>query len=253
MGKRGGVRQRHLFEDNAANSSGAGTSGAEARTGGSEIGLASRRSVRSRLAGPNVEVDESTLPLYQSLKRDWCKGEISAKKVQEYALGAQLQGALGMSAPARAGSSGKHPENIHRSLLIIFKPPQETPELTWAHIPTKRGNVVHPFMLPHQWFSSLYACQPDLFDSSVRGPEGASDAFWTLMSPTDFVSKHPKLSRDDFASTIPLGFYGDVGAYSLQDSVYIFTWNSLLWGWADNGETLSGYLHQEERPSFGND
>ena len=180
--------------------------------------------------------DGGDFPLYESLKRDWCKGEISAKKVQEYALGAEAQGAVGMSAPAGAGSSGKHSTNIHRSLLSIFKISDGCPELKWVPIPTKRGpHTPHPFMLPHQWFASLSQHQPTLFGTSVRGPVGAAAAFWTMMSTTPFVRNHPSLLPKHWSSTIPLGFYGDSGSFSKQDSLYVFTWNSLL----GTGQTMS--------------
>ena len=112
-------------------------------------------------------------------------GKISAKQVQEYAFGADQQGAVGMGAAAKAGTSGKHAQNIHRSLLSIFGKPQGAPDITWCEVPTKRGNVLHPFMLPHKWFASLFAHRPDVFASSVKGPEKGCAAFWTMMAPTE--------------------------------------------------------------------
>ena len=98
----------------------------------------------------------------------------------------------------------------------------------WANIPTKRGLGPHPFMLPHTWFASLHKDRPEAFADSVHGPAGAPLAFWTCMAYTPFVKSHPKLTREDLPCTIPLGFYGDAGSFSHQDSLYVFTWNSLV-------------------------
>ena len=46
-------------------------------------------------------------PLTESLKRDWASGEISAHRVQQYALDAQSQGAHGLDDIASTGSHGK--------------------------------------------------------------------------------------------------------------------------------------------------
>ena len=48
------------------------------------------------------------------------------------------------------------------------------------------------------------------------------------MATTPFVRNHPSLHRSDWSTTIPLGFYGDAGAFSHNDSLYVFTWNSIL-------------------------
>ena len=142
MGKRGGIRQRMAAEDQEALVPAA--SAGSSRDHAPEPGTTRRRSVRQRVAAAAPAEQSDDLPLYQSLKRDWCTGEISAVKVQEYVMGAEVQGAIGMSAPARAGSAGRHPQNIHRSLLSIFKIPKGAPDMTWVKIPTKRGNVLHP-------------------------------------------------------------------------------------------------------------
>ena len=47
------------------------------------------------------------------------------------------------------------------------------------------------------------------------------------MSNTEFVREHPNLPRRTWAQTIPIGFHGDGGAFSKQDSVYVMSWSSL--------------------------
>ena len=169
------------------------------------------------------------LPLLRSLLRDWSKGLISAKQVQDYALGASQQGAVGMDATARAGSSGKHAQHIHRSLVSLFGRPKGAPEFSWYDIPTPTSNRLHPFMLPHLWFASLFDHRPERFATTILGPdEGACLAFWTMMADTPFVRNHPHLPRALLEQIIPVGLYGDAGSFSNQESLYIFTWNSLL-------------------------
>ena len=175
------------------------------------------------------------MPLMESLKRDWAKGALSAKQVQEYAHGAHQQGAVGMEAPAKAGSWGKHGQNCHRSLMTLFGQPAGAPEITWVEVPTKKGNVLHPFMLPHMWFSSLYSHQPGTFKDKMQGPEGACNAYWTMSAATPFVQQHPVLEPSLFGKTVPVGLYGDAGSINKQESLYVFTWNSLL----GTGPTMS--------------
>jgi hypothetical protein len=42
------------------------------------------------------------------------------------------------------------------------------------------------------------------------------------------VKKHPSIKQSDWSRTIPLGLHGDGGAFSHHDSLYAFSWNSLL-------------------------
>ena len=178
----------------------------------------------------------ANLPFNASMKRDWCQGRISAKQVQEYAFGAQQQGAVGVIDMAKAGSSGRHPQNIHRSLVSMFGKPDGAPAFCWHDIPTKKGRVLQPFMLPHEWFAALCREKPDLFNATIKGGDDSTcTAFWTCMAETPFLRRHPVLSRDMLSKTIPLGFYGDAGSFSHQDSLYVFTWNSMLGG----GQTMS--------------
>ena len=53
--------------------------------------------------------------------------------------------------------------------------------------------------------------------------------FWAAMSDSDFVKCHDFLpsDADGRKRVVPLGFHGDAGAFSKQDSLFTFTWNSL--------------------------
>ena len=197
------------------------------------------RSVRARVVAHEVgQADPSVvgpLPLVESLKKDWAKGMISAVQVQRYAMGASQQGAEQVAALSKAGSSGRHAQNVHRSLMRLFGIPDECPEMLWVYLPTKRGIIPHPVLLPHRWFVALASKRSELFASAVRGPDGGCREYWDKVSGTPFKDSHPSLDDRLLSKTIPLGFYGDAGSYSHQDSLYCFTWNSLL----GEGQTMS--------------
>ena len=83
----------------------------------SDINPAAKRNVRRRIhnapsSTPNRGSSSAgDLPLNSSLKRDWARGWLSAKQVQDYALGAQKQGAkVSKGLPEQAPLG-----NIHRT------------------------------------------------------------------------------------------------------------------------------------------
>ena len=82
--------------------------------------------------------------------------------------------------------------------------------------------------MPHHWLASLEEANIAVWENNVRGPEGAALAFGESMRDTPCVARHPKLRREEWHKTIPLGLHGDAGSFSKQESVYLFTWNSLL-------------------------
>ena len=78
------------------------------------------------------------------------------------------------------------------------------------------------------FFQSYFKDRPGLWKQTIAGPIGATSEFWQQMQHHEFVKKHPALKQDHWATTIPIGFHGDGGAFSKQDSLYTFSWNSLL-------------------------
>ena len=147
-------------------------------------------------------------------------------------MGAMLQGARGMQGVAAAGSHGHHPQNLQRSLISLFGMPEGAPDFAWFDIPTKSGVHPHPFLLPHAWLASLYHHRPALWDSGIKGADGDAMAFWQNMKDTAIVRGHPFLASEQKARTLPLGIHGDGGSFSKQDSLFVFTFNSLLGGGA---------------------
>lgn len=232
--KRGGIRDK-LREGVVAKQTSAMGSGEEAdarkrlKAATSEHQFAQniRESVEhTDSAGSRPDIDPT---LRDSLRRDWGKGEISARKVQEYAMGAARAGAGGLDDLALAGTSGKNTQNIQRSLLGIFGRPQGAPPIDWVEIPVKGGRMVsHPFIFPHKFFRSMFLERFDLFTRHVVGPEGAAREFWEAIEHLPFVSVHPKIRANNYDRIAPIGFHGDAGAFSKSDNLMILSWNGLL-------------------------
>ena len=192
-----------------------------------------RGGVRQRLSSGHSQPQQSRpqgdQPLIRSLTRDWAKGEISSAKVQEYAWGAVQQGARAMADAAAIGNYGANPQNAFRALTVVFGTPQGAPAVQWIDIPTKHGKrTPHPFLLPHEFFSSFFSERPTQFSDAMAGPAGACAEFWKGIKHTDFVKRHPQLPRAAWGRTIPLGMHGDGASFSHHDSLYTFSWNSLL-------------------------
>ena len=227
MSPKGGIRKRVLTDAEEAKAS-TPASSSSGRTGG----------VRRRVLAPPEQASghaDQPNDLLDGFKRDWAKGKLSSPQVQDYAARAAAQGAAGMGRAASAGSHGRHPQNLQRSLIALFGMPPGAPAFAWFNIPTKSGDVAHPFLLPHAWLQSLYSSKPELWQSAIQGPDGAVADFWEGIESTVLVRDHPSLDR---SRTIPLGLHGDGGSFSKQDSLFVFTFNSLL----GEGESASKRL-----------
>ena len=112
--------------------------------GPTEVG---RRTLRRRIDQANERTDACETPLEDVLRNDWGKGIMSSKKVQEIALGAEKQGATGLSGISKAGASGKHPQNIQRALFNYFGHPLGVPDFTYVRLPMREGPEFHPVLL----------------------------------------------------------------------------------------------------------
>ena len=170
-----------------------------------------------------------TSPLYESLRRDWARGLLSSHKVQEYALGASQHNAWGMDELGRLGAGGKHPQNMFRELVRRFGSPPGAPYIQWVEIPTKHGKATpHPVLFPHEFFRSYWLGVRARWEQTISGGARACIEFWESMQHTDFLRFHPDLASDTWPTTVPLGLHGDGAAFSKQDNLYTFSWNSLV-------------------------
>jgi len=164
------------------------------------------------------------LPLRKTLLTSWSTGELSSAKVLEIAAGAAQQGATGMDDMRSLGS-----HNAFRSLQSVFGYPAGAPQMTWLEIPTTAGpRTPHPFLLPHEFFSSYWTHKKKNWLSTMASSAEACVDFWLGMRQSAFVKNHPSLPASSWGTTIPIGFHGDAGAFSHQDSLYTISWNSLI-------------------------
>ena len=185
-----------------------------------------RGGIRRRVEATSSSAAEDQLarPLVNSLRRDWGQGKLSAKQVVDYLVGAESQGADGMPKVA----SSAHPHNLQRSLMAAFGKPPAAPTFVWMEIPTSKGMTPHPFLLPHMWLASVHADKKDLWSSGIVGERGAIEHFWKQMRDSAFVTKHPHLQQAYMSKTVPVGLHGDAGSFSHHDSMFVFSWNSLV-------------------------
>ena len=80
----------------------------------------SARSIRRRVGEGDPAQQSAELPLVQSLKRDWAAGTLTAKQVQDYAAGAEAQGALGVLTgslgQAHEDNTPTHPSHLAQTV-----------------------------------------------------------------------------------------------------------------------------------------
>ena len=185
-----------------------------------------RRAERAR--GSTEAVAETELPFTRTLRTEWAQGRISSVQVQRYAEDAAAQGAEGMTRLASAGSSGARPQHLQRAIMNFFGRPAGSPDFTWVRIPSPGGSTMHPVLLPHQVFGTLYHHRRELWNAWLRGPENAALDFWKALKDSSIVQGHPGLrDRGHWGMTLPLGLHGDGGAFSKQDSLFVISFNSL--------------------------
>ena len=82
--------------------------------------------------------------------------------------------------------------------------------------------------MPHEFFGSYYRAQKHKFFDTIAGRGTAALEFWQTMNHSDFIKKHPDMPKVKWQQTVPVGMHGDGAAFSHQDSVYTFSWNSLV-------------------------
>ena len=110
--------------------------------------------------------------------------------------------------------------------MKLFNKIRGAPPIRWVQLPTKKGLTEHPFIFPHELFSSLYHERPSSFRKHLVGPDGAARQYWENIADTEFVRRHPGLGDRDY--TAPIGMHGDAGAFNHQDPLLMLSWNGLL-------------------------
>ena len=133
-----------------------------------------------------------------------------------------------MDEMASIANFGENPQNCYRALKQLLGLPKGAPPFEWAKIPTSSGDRWHPFLMPHEFFHRYYLGQQGKWAGTITGPANAALQFWRSMAKTDFMRLHPSLPQAHWATTVPLGLHGDGASFSKHDSIYVFSWNSLI-------------------------
>lgn len=197
---------------------------------GASSSSAPRGSLRRRLDRASQGASsaaERPSPLAGTLMKQWASGQLSSAKVQEIAEAATASNAEGVGGLSSAGPSGRHPQNLQRSLLRMFGRPSGAPDFTWVRVPTSTGHALHPVFLPHQFFGELFHHAASQWMQAVRGPEGMAGEFWKAIRDSSIVAHHRHLNNNFLHKTIPIGLHGDGGSFSHQDQVLVMSWNSI--------------------------
>ena len=133
--------------------------GDSVREGRAAEGAGGRKTLRRRIESASAPSSSSTGPnpevtLSASMRKHWATGRISSPIVQEFALGAVNQGASGggLERLAAAGKAGTQPQHLQRALMSAFGQPKGVPQFRFVPLPAKKGNILHPVILPHDFF-----------------------------------------------------------------------------------------------------
>ena len=138
-------------------------------------GALRRRIKKGDADAPLDDGEPDDTPLNDSLIRTWALGELTSPKVQELALVALKQGAHSVEVMARAGCSGKRPDNMHRAMVAALGHPTGAPPIDWVDIPllNKEKCQPHPFIFPHKLFQRLASAKPSWGQKATRLRSGA--------------------------------------------------------------------------------
>ena len=200
------------------------------------VGVKRRLGIDIESKSSDFDATKNPFNVYNKIQ--WAKGKLTSVQLQRLAQTALEQGMPNAEPLARAGSHGKYKGNLHRDLVSLFGMPEEAAPIRWYEIPTKKGpKTPHPFLLPSEFLRNLYMhSRSNHWQTILGGADGAAERHWLSWAHTDFVRKHPRITESRFPFIIPIGMHGDGGAFSNQETINVFSWNSLL-GCGDTSQT----------------
>lgn len=202
--------------------------------------------MRRRIFGDDANQPESKLPkrlgfsgseqakpkglkLHERLLRDWAKGDLSSKQIQDYCEGGVVSGCDAATAQfSHLGADGKYTANIQRDLLQLLGKPLGAPKFLFVQVPILNKHkqqimIDMPLLVPHRQFASLYRERPAFFHEHVTGTSEDLAACWDHLHKQDFLSSHPAIAgRNDFSRRCaPLGLHGDARAFAKKQSLFL--------------------------------
>ena len=181
--------------------------------------------------------------LARYLVQRWSWGHMSLPVMQQIAMRAISDGAdhPDLKALSSLGTSGLHPNNMHKELMNKLEPPPIRNALTNIKVYFKKENVAAviqadtSILLPHKLFATLFNEHREAFNEHILG--GSLDnpkRFWAAMSDNAAYLSHPLKDRKDHKEkAIPLSLHGDgvpiagLGK-SWSKSVDAWSWASVL-------------------------
>jgi hypothetical protein len=181
--------------------------------------------------------------LAEHLLKQWAWGHFSPQQVQcianlalqDFGSGAPLED---LRTCASIGSSGQHPNNMHRDLVAKFAPNMfETQEIC---LPLKARSTPgfrmswQKVMWPHEVFSVLYNNYKHSWQETISPGDDALESFWAQVQEHPQMHNHPVKQRAGYERRcIPLTLHGDgvpvtgIGK-SWSKSMELFSWTSCL-------------------------
>lgn len=120
---------------------------------------------------------------------------------------------------AKAGSFGRHSNNVHRDVMQIINPKVNLPLVYSFELEIKGGSMFSQMLLPHELFASMYTEYPEAFAKIFLGVHDLKDVQACQSKCTEFwdcVQGHPCLeplkkncTPDWKQCTIPFALHGD--------------------------------------------
>lgn len=150
--------------------------------------------------------------------------KLSALQTYDFASAATEAGAIGSEDLVKCGTTGRHPQNMHRDMLRTLLKKSQWPSEYWADVRVldpdtqQESTVSFPFLLPHEVLHYLCGMDAVTLESFRADPE-------TPLSKV--VSESCSKTGLDPATVLPMGLHGDGAPFAakMKDSLEQFSWN----------------------------
>ena len=160
------------------------------------------------------------------LSEVFLENKISALDSHRLASSSTAAGARGVEDFARAGASGKCPQNLHRDVMRAVMKECDWPDFYYADIPVKDQNnnvsiVSLPFLLPHEVLWQL--SERNQLGNAKTTRENAPKGIWK------HCQQMSRLLGKPASNLYALGLHGDGAPCGANDSLEQLSWNLPAW------------------------